>query len=303
MNIEKWLSANTSSLVGKTVAISGSTGGIGQELCFYLARLGADLVLVDRDPVKSGALQKRLTEEYPDLSVKGLLADMSRPASVAEATERLKELPIDVFIINAGAYSIPRCVCDSEYDNVFQINFVSPYYMVRGLLDGLRRRHGKVVVVGSVAHRYSVSDRDDVDFSTRKKASLVYGNSKRYLMFTLIKLFENEKDVSLAITHPGITFTNITSHYPPLIFALIKRPMKIIFPPPRIACLSILKGVFEDTRGCEWIGPSCFDVWGAPKRRALRSVSDEELEYFGEWNNNSEIHVRKAGSDAKESLS
>ena len=49
MRIEKWLKKNTSSLVGKRVAVTGSTGGLGGEICRYLARLGADLILVDRN--------------------------------------------------------------------------------------------------------------------------------------------------------------------------------------------------------------------------------------------------------------
>jgi FlaA1/EpsC-like NDP-sugar epimerase len=35
MNITKWIKNNTESLEGKMVAISGSTGGLGRELCFH----------------------------------------------------------------------------------------------------------------------------------------------------------------------------------------------------------------------------------------------------------------------------
>ena len=49
---------------------------------------------------------------------------------------------------------------------------------------------------------------EDIDFSTRKQASKVYGNAKRYLMFSLYELFKNEDKASLAVTHPGISFTN-----------------------------------------------------------------------------------------------
>ena len=293
MNIKKWLKNNTASLSGKTVAISGSTGGIGRELCRYLAMLGADLVLIDRDQNKSMALEEKLKADFPSLKVIRVKADMSEPQTVTHACDTLRSLPIDILILNAGAYSIPRKICDSGYDNVFQINFVSPYRMVIELLPLLRERGGRVVVVGSIAHNYSHSDPADVDFSTRTKASLVYGNSKRYLMFTLSQLFENEKNVSLAITHPGITFTNITAHYPKLIFAVIKHPMKVIFPPPRKACLSILKGVFEETNGCEWIGPSCFNVWGSPKKQRLTTVKGDELEYFAGFNVKSDWTVRK----------
>ncbi len=293
MRTEEWLKLNTSSLVGKTVAISGSTGGLGQELCFYLASLGASLILLDRSREKSEALISKLQEKHEGLSVMRIQLDLADSVSVRSATEQLSALPLDIFICNAGAYSIPRYICDNGYDNVFQINFVSPYAMIQGLLPTLRRRHGRVVIVGSVAHRYSVSDPNDIDFSTRTKASLVYGNSKRYLMFVLAELFKNEPDVGFAITHPGISFTGITNHYPPAIFAIIKHPMKVIFPKPRRACLSVLRGVFEDTYGAQWIGPSIFDVWGLPKKRKLRSVSTEELEYFAKWNERPENTERK----------
>ena len=284
MKLDRWLEKNTCSLRGKTVAISGSTGGLGRELCALLSVLGADLILLDRNQKLSASHRNELLSKNGSISVTCIPLQLDDPDSVLSAAEELKRYPVDVFISNAGAYSIPRKACDSGYDNVFQINFVSPYILINELMPLLRQRHGRVVIVGSIAHNYSRSDPSDIDFSTRRKASLVYGNSKRYLMFTLSQMLENEPDVGFAITHPGITFTNITAHYPKLIFALIKHPMKIIFPRPRTACLSVLRGVFEDTHGCEWIGPCLFDIWGAPKKKRLRTVSDAELEYFRGFN-------------------
>ena len=284
MKPDRYLKENTRSLSGKTVAISGSTGGLGRTLCKDLAELGANLLLLDRNRERSQAHRAELLASFQNISVECINIQLDEPASVRAAAEKLRLLPIDIFISNAGAYSIPRKICESGFDNVFQINFVSPYLLINELLPTLRERKGRVVIVGSIAHRYSVSDPSDIDFSERKKASLVYGNSKRYLMFCLAEQFKNEQNVSLAITHPGITFTNITAHYPKLIYAVIKEPMKIIFPKPHRACLSVLRGVFEDTRGCEWIGPSLFDIWGFPKKKKLRKISPRELEYFAKWN-------------------
>lgn len=283
MNIRRWLEENTSSLSGKTVAISGSTGGLGQALCAYLADLGASLVLVDRCRERSEAHRERLISRNKNISVSCITVELDDPYSVRCAAEELKSYPVDVFICNAGAYSIPRKICDSGYDNVFQINFVSPYMLIEALMPTLRQRDGRVVVVGSVAHRYSRSDPSDMDFSTRKRASLVYGNSKRYLMFVLAEKFRDEPKVGFAVTHPGITFTNITAHYPKPIFTIIKHPMKVIFPSTKKACLSVLRGVFEDTWGEEWIGPALFDVWGMPKKKKLNSLTAGELEYFRKW--------------------
>jgi hypothetical protein len=95
-------------------------------------------------------------------------------------------------------------------------------------------------------------------------------------MFSLYELFRDEKDVTLSVTHPGITFTNITAHYPKLIFAIIKHPMKVIFMKPRKAALCIVKGVFDSTGLNEWIGPRFFNVWGKPKKQTVKSASPDE---------------------------
>ena len=275
MNIKKWLKNNTHSLKGKTVAITGSTGGLGKELCEYLAALGASLILVDRNESRSRAFAEALSTRYNDLNVKLVRADLSDLASVKDAAERLSGEPIDVFIHNAGAYSIPRYTTSVGYDNVYTINFISPYYMIRTLLPTLNMRQGRVVVVGSIAHRYSKTDPSDIDFSKRKKASLVYGNAKRYLMYSLYPLFEDSR-ATLAVTHPGISFTGITAHYPKLLFALIKHPMKLIFMKPKAASLSVLRGVFDATEDGTWIGPRLFDVWGKPKKKPLHSADEKE---------------------------
>lgn len=269
---------NTSSLEGKTVAISGATGGIGRELCRYFAELGASLVLLDRNIERSKALADKLRERFPSLSVSHIRVDMVDMKTVKSAVAELSEMPIDILVLNAGAYSIPRYICDTCYDNVFQINFVSPYYIARKLLPNIRSRGGKVVVVGSIAHNYSHADITDVDFSSRTKASLVYGNAKRYLMFSMYELAQSSKDI--AVVHPGITFTNITAHYPKAIFAIIKHPMKVIFMPPRKAALSIVKGVFADCNKNEWIGPALFNVWGKPKLKKLNTCREEEAKHI-----------------------
>ena len=270
--MKSWFEKNTKSLRGRTVAITGSTGGLGRELCDYLASLGAGLVLVDRNREKSEALAEELKGKYPSLTVNFVSADMSAMASVKAAGEELVSMGIDYLILNAGAYSIPRCVTDIGYDNVFTINFISPYYLTRRLLPSIRARGGRVVAVGSIAHNYSEIDLADIDFKRRKRASLVYGNAKRYLTFAM----QNLSDDDVIIAHPGISFTGITNHYPKLIFALIKHPMKVIFMKPRRAALPILYGLFADVPSDSWIGPRLFDVWGLPRVKKLRTAGSEE---------------------------
>ena len=275
MTVQAYLQAHTTPLNGKTVAITGSTGGLGRELVDHLAALGASLILLDRNTARSEALRDALIARY-GVSVRCIRLDLEDMDTVRAATDALSSLPLDVFIHNAGAYKIPRYTCESGFDNVFQINFAAPYTMIRALLPTLRARHGHVVAVGSIAHNYSKIDKNDMEFSMRHAPSKVYGNAKRHLIFSLLELFRNETDATLSIVHPGITLTNMTAHFPKPIFTLIKHPMKIIFMSPRRASLSLLRGVFEPCSPDEWVGPRLWNVWGLPKKKKLRTASGEE---------------------------
>ena len=265
-------------LRGKRAAVSGATGGLGRELCRALAARGAALVLLVRNETKGAELASALAAEFPGTRAEVLVADFSSLASVGRAAAYLRQNPPDLLIHNAGAYCIPRTVSDAGYDNVFTIDFLAPYCLTRALLPTLRARGGRVVAVGSIAHRYAKTDPADVDFSTRTRASLVYGNAKRRLMFSLYGLFAGETGARLAVTHPGISFTGITAHYPPWLFALIRHPMKWIFMKPRRAMCPILAGCETATpcRANEWIGPRLFAVWGQPWRRTLHSCAPDE---------------------------
>ncbi len=279
MNTLNYLKQNFKGLKGKRVAVTGATGGLGYELCLMLAELGASLILLNRSEEKARGLKQYILEQLPDTDITLLQLDLEDIGSVKAACNELDRLEINILIHNAGAYSIPRKKCSTGFDNVFQINCLAPYYMTRKLMSTLKKhKDGRVICVGSIAHNYSKTDSDDPQFLKRNKSSLVYGNAKRHLMLSLYKLFESQDTVSLAVTHPGITFTNITAHYPKLIFAIIKHPMKIIFMKPKKAALSIMCGVFEKCKYREWIGPSLFNVWGKPKKRLLKTFLDSEAE-------------------------
>ena len=278
MSINKWLKNNTQDLKNKTIVLSGSTGGLGKQICGILASLNANLILLDRNLKKSNEFKESLLELNPNIKVECKAVDWSNFDSVIAVTEELKSVHIDVLLLNAGAYKIPRSITSLGYDNVFQINFLAPYYMIKQLLPNLRESSGRVVVVGSIAHNYSKINEDDVDFRNNEKCSKVYGNSKRFLMFALHELFKNEDKATLSIAHPGITSTNITSHYPKLIYAIIKYPMKVIFMSNKKASLSMVKGVFENTEYNTWWGPRLFNVWGYPKKSKLKTCSVEESE-------------------------
>ena len=278
MNVKKWIEKNCNDLTDKRIVISGATGGIGIHISTILASLNANLVFLGRDSDKTEKLKIYLQSLYPNIKIDIIDADLSSFENVKNCVENLKKYnKIDAIIHNAGIYNVPIQSTDFGFNNVFSVNFLAPYYITKQILPLLEKSDmAKVVIVGSIAHNYSHIDVNDIDFSTRKKPSKIYGNSKRFLMFSMYELFKNKDKVKLSVTHPGITSTNMTNHYPKFVYALIKYPMKVIFIPPRKASLSIIKGVFDNTNYHYWIGPKLLNIWGYPKTRKLKSCSIDE---------------------------
>ncbi len=262
-------------LKDKKVALFGANGGLGVEISKNVLALGGELLAVVRNEKRAEELKEKLP---PESAVQFIYCDLTDFDSVKLAVEKLKSIGVDVLLHNAGAYAIKKETCKTGYNNVFTINFLAPYYITKELIPTLSKTNGRVVAVGSIAHNYSKTRERDVDFSNEKSAAKTYGNAKRYLTFSLLELSKKEKDVSFSVTHPGITFTNITAHYPPLIFALIKHPMKIIFPSPKKAAKCIVEGFFTKTPAHSWIGPRLFNVWGKPKLKTLKTAKQKEID-------------------------
>lgn len=276
MNINKWIKENTQSLKGKTVAITGSTGGLAKHLTTMLANLNSNLILINRNTSKTEKQISELKSLYPDIKVDFIQCDLSDFGNVRSATEILKQKKIDILYLAAGIYNVNRFKTDIGFNNIFQTNFVAHYYMIKELLPQLNAVNGKVIAVSSIAHNYSSIDENDIDFSTRKKHSEVYGNSKRFLMFALYELMKNQK-AKMSIVHPGITLTEMTNHYPKAINWLVKIGIKIFFPSAESASLSLIKGIFDETNFPEWIGPKTFNIWGNPKKQKIKKYDNNEI--------------------------
>lgn len=277
MTIKKWLKLNTKDLTGKTIVITGSTGGLGQKICEILLDLNANLICLNRNKEKSKTQKTQLLKKHPSAKINIIQADMEDIKSVENAYKILSKSTIDILILNAGAFHLKRNTTSLGYDNIFQVNFLSPYYLTKQLLPQLRQNEdSKVVMVSSIAHRYSKLNEADLQLLNEKKHQKIYGNSKRLLMFSLFELFKNEHKVKLSVAHPGITQTNITSNYPKIFQPFIKLGMKLLYSSPKKASLSIIKSIFENTQYQTWIGPAHKDIWGFPEKKKLQSCSKDE---------------------------
>ena len=261
--------------MGRKIAITGATGGLGNEIVLNLAEKKIDLIFVDRNPQKSQNFAQKVKEKYPDVNIDFVTCDLSSIESVKNAEKQLEEKNIDTLILNSGIYNVPLKKLELGYNNVFQVNFISQYYLARKLVENGKVR--KVVAVGSIANNFSKLNENDIDFSNNAKINKTYGNSKRFFMFSLYDFFKDKKDCKFAIAHPGITLTNMTNHYPKWINWFIKFGIKVVFPSPKKAARNIVRATDEDCEYLEWIGPWLFNIWGRPKKKKLNTCKEDEI--------------------------
>src|SRR5262245_56738292 len=99
------MAALTPTMQGKICLVTGASSGIGLVTAQALARQGATVVLVGRNPERSAAIVSRIQQETGNSQVACLIADLSAQAQVRQlAGEVQHRFPcLDVLMNNAGA--------------------------------------------------------------------------------------------------------------------------------------------------------------------------------------------------------
>jgi retinol dehydrogenase-14 len=205
---------------GKTVLITGATNGIGLEASVELARLGARMFLVGRDPGRTEEAVKQVQSRSGSGEVSSFLCDFSSQASIRALTgEVLGRLDrLDVLINNAGGVNKKRELTVDGIEKTFAVNHLGYFLLTNLLLDLIKKSPpARIVTVASIGHRRGTLDFDDLGFERGG-----YWIMKAYMRSKLANvLFASELARRLAGTgvtsnslHPGSVATNIWSGAP-----------------------------------------------------------------------------------------
>jgi len=139
-------------LGGRTVVITGSTGGLGSALARALRDRGAHLALLDLDGNRS---QEQATGLGGDRAARGWAADVRDLGSLRTAMDAAAEHfgRIDVVVANAGVASMAAMeTLDPEvFDRVVDINLGGVWRTFRSALPHVKRQRGYLLAVSSMA--------------------------------------------------------------------------------------------------------------------------------------------------------
>jgi len=201
-------------MTGRTCIVTGATSGIGRATALALARAGARLVLVARNPEKAEQTRKELQAARPDAEISVHVADLARLDEIRRvAPLLLADCPrIDVLLNNAGIVSLERKLTPDGFESMFAVNHLAYYLLTRLLLDRLIETPGaRIVNVASEAHRFARFDLDDLQSEKGFSGMRAYGASKLCnILFTrsLARRLEG-RDVTVNCLHPGGVSTNL----------------------------------------------------------------------------------------------
>jgi retinol dehydrogenase 14 len=205
--------ADTPSMTGKNVLVTGGTGGIGKATAVGLAALGARVGITGRDCVRaeSAAADIRAASGNPAVDV--FTADMSSQTQVRRlAGEVLDAYPrLDVLVNNVGGFWAHRHVTADGLEHTFALNHLAPFLLTHLLLDRLKASApARVVTVSSGAHATGRIDFDDLQGSAMYSGQRAYNASKlANVMFTyeLARRLDGT-GVTATVLHPGVVNTN-----------------------------------------------------------------------------------------------
>ena len=198
-------------MTGRTVLVTGGTGGIGLATATALTGLGARVGIVGRDAARSEAAAERLRGSGGEVDV--FVADVSSQREVrALAEEVLAAYPrLDVLVNNVGGYWATRHTTVDGLEHTFAVNHLAPFLLTSLLLDRLRASApARVVTVSSGAQAMGSIDFADLQGERDYSGQRAYNQSKlANVMFTyeLARRLQGSSVTANAL-HPGVVRTN-----------------------------------------------------------------------------------------------
>lgn len=198
-------------LAGRTVLVTGGTGGIGRATAEGLAAMGAHIAITGRNEDRAHRVAKEIAAATGG-SVDAYAADLSALAEVRRLAAQVQSAypRLDVLVNNVGGFWGHRHVTADGLEYTFALNHLAPFLLTNLLLDRLiASAPARVVNVSSGAQAMGKIDFDDLMGERRYSGQRAYNQSKlANVMFTyeLARRLDGT-GVTATVLHPGVVRT------------------------------------------------------------------------------------------------
>ncbi|MGH2381061.1 MAG: SDR family oxidoreductase [Candidatus Limnocylindria bacterium] len=211
-------------MIGKTVLVTGGTGGIGRAAATGLAFMGARVGITGRDRDRAEWAATAIARESGNTGVDIFIADMSSQTEVRRLAEGvLAAYPrLDVLPNNVGGFWSHRHVTADGLEHTFALNHLAPFLLTSLLLERLKASApARVVTVSSGAQSMGEIDFDDLMGEHKYSGQQAYNQSKLANVMFTYELARRLAGTGVTATalHPGVTSTAFSAEDPARAFA------------------------------------------------------------------------------------
>ena len=214
-------------LRGRTVVVTGPTSGLGFAAARTLRSLGADLVLVGRDPGRLQKVDRELSVEAGG-SIGVVVADLGDLDAVRRAAAEIRGFRrLAALVHNAGALTKERLETPQGFESTIATHVLGPHLLTSLLLDSLAG--GRVITVSS-GGMYAAPLPKFSSGSSSEMPNDRYDGTRQYAIAKRMQVTANEMwadrvpTIAFHAMHPGWADTPGVRHSLPG-FARITAPV------------------------------------------------------------------------------
>jgi NAD(P)-dependent dehydrogenase (short-subunit alcohol dehydrogenase family) len=197
----------TMQLTGKVALITGTGSGIGRATALLLAKEGAKIGAIDRNPEENRAIVETIQQSGGE--VVGAIADIAQPEQMQQAIEKIGSQlgRIDIVFANAGINGVWAPIEEltpEEWDQTITVNLKGTFLTVKYAVPYLKQQGGSVIITSSVNGTRIFSNTGATAYSCSKAAQVAFTK--------MIALELAEHRIRVNVICPGAIETDINEN-------------------------------------------------------------------------------------------
>ena len=198
----------------KICMVTGATSSIGEVTALELARQGATVIVIGRNPEKSTATVNKIKQVTGNSKVDFMLVDLSSQKEIHNLVQQFQSRyqRLDVLINNAGALFLKRKESVDGIEMTLATNYLAPFLLTNLLIDILKASApSRIINVSALLHKRAEIDFNDLQNKKRYNALRVYSQTKlENILFTYELAHQLEgTGVTVNVLHPGVIASNL----------------------------------------------------------------------------------------------
>jgi NAD(P)-dependent dehydrogenase (short-subunit alcohol dehydrogenase family) len=209
-----------SSIMDKTIVVTGATSGIGLATATALTGQGAHVIGVGRSAQRCREAERKLRNLNPGAQISYCVADLTLQSEVRRVAAEIREVLavrglacLDGLVNNAGTFTYWLNLTAEGFETQWALNHLAPFLLTLELLPLLEAAPGaRIVTVSSESHAHTQLNWADIQLRRHYNGLQAYKQTKlANVLFTaeLNRRLGPESRVRAFAADPGLVKTDI----------------------------------------------------------------------------------------------